>query len=243
MTLKMAVAARPGCGQRHDHPHQRRQPRVAVDHRRLLDVARDLGEEALHHPDHEARVQAGVDQNQPEPGVEQTPLGQGDVERDHEQDAGDHAHEQRHHERRLVEPEAHPEPGERVGRQRADRQADGDRDRDDDQAVLQVRPEVVGVEEPRVVARGGVVRVQRDAAEDVDRLLERRVEHPPEREDGDRQDQRDHGVEADPGQAPAHRTVFRSMRTATSISSMTIASRAMSIAAAWPYWVNRNAVL
>ena len=57
------------------------------------------------------------------------------------------------------------------------------------------------------------------------------------------EDQRDHGVEADPGQARAHRTVFRSMRTATSISSMTIASRAMSIAAAWPYWVNRNAVL
>ena len=48
---------------------------------------------------------------------------------------------------------------------------------------------------------------------------------------------------ADPGQAGPHRAVLRIMRTATTMSSITIASSAISIAAAWPYWVNRNAVL
>ena len=58
-----------GGGLRQHHLHERLQARVAVDHRGLLVLARDLVDEALEQPDGEADVDRGVEQDQAELGV------------------------------------------------------------------------------------------------------------------------------------------------------------------------------
>ena len=99
ITPKIAVAARPGAASGRMIRRIAEEPRVAVDERRLLDVVRDLVEEALHHPDDEARVDPGVDEDQAEAGVEQPELRQREVEGNDEQDRRDDPHEQRRDQR------------------------------------------------------------------------------------------------------------------------------------------------
>ena len=102
---------------------------------------------------------------------------------------GQHPHEQHAVEREAVDAEAEPEAREGVRGERPEHEADEDRGCHDDDAVRQVRAEVVLVEQPVVVVERDVLRPELDAGEDVDGLLERRVDHPPEREQG--QDERD----------------------------------------------------
>ena len=57
ITAKMAVAARPGAASGSVMRRKAVEARVAVDHRRFLEIDRDLAEEALHHPDAEGDVE------------------------------------------------------------------------------------------------------------------------------------------------------------------------------------------
>ena len=87
-------------------------------------------------------------------------------------------------------------------------------------------------------------RGERDAGEDIDPLLERQADHPPEREEADDHHDADGGVGS---QAPDSRPLIsgalearRISRITAIINANTTTKRVMSIAAAWPYWVKLN---
>ena len=71
-------------GQR-DAPH-RPEPRATIDAGRLLDIARDLVEEALHHPDDERDAEHRVDQDHPLVGVDEVQVAEDEKQRDREDD-------------------------------------------------------------------------------------------------------------------------------------------------------------
>ena len=70
--------------QRQRHPEEGLEPRVAVEHRRVLVLRRDLVDEALHHPDREREVERRVDQDQPELRVDQVEVPVHEEDRDHD---------------------------------------------------------------------------------------------------------------------------------------------------------------
>ena len=86
----------PVVGLRQHHLAERLQPRVAVDHRRLLVLARDLVDEALEQPDRERDVDRAVEQDHAELRVRQAELAVHQVDRDRHRD-------RRHHPRRQDE--------------------------------------------------------------------------------------------------------------------------------------------
>ena len=118
-----------GRGERQGDAAEGGEARIAVDHRRFLEIDRDLAEEALHHPDAEGDVERRVGDDQPEPGVEQ-------LEPQHQQIDRDQDHHRRHDAQRqqrqpdlALQPEAQTEAGDGIGAERADDERDGDRTR------------------------------------------------------------------------------------------------------------------
>jgi hypothetical protein len=196
--------------------------------------------EALHHPDHEGRVQARVDQDQPEARVQETPCRQHDIERDAEHDAREHPDEQNQIERHLADAVVQAKPGQGVGGERAQDEAYRDRGGHHDHAVQKGIAEVVVVEETVVVVEGDLLRPERHTREDVDRTLEGCGDHPPEGEECE-QDRRAER-QMDRGQAEAFakgHSIFsearRISRTAAVIRTIRKASTPISIAMALPY--------
>src|SRR5205823_8147563 len=69
------------------HPHIR----GAVDSRRILDVRRELVEEALHHPDRERQIESRIESNDPGIGARKAGNAEHDENRDDHHDRRQHA--------------------------------------------------------------------------------------------------------------------------------------------------------
>ena len=152
-----------GPRERQDHPEQRPDARAAVDSRRILEIARDRLEVVAHDPQHERRRERAVDDDQPDPRVEQMQADHDQVQRDHEGDRRDHVRGEEQQQRRSRA--AKPQPRERVGAEHADRDRDRDGGGRDDQAVEQRGTEV---REDRAAGGGEDLRVaaEREVARD-----------------------------------------------------------------------------
>ena len=68
--VKMAVTATPGAIDRQDDAAQDGEVAQPVEHRRLVEIARHLDQEAAQQPDGEGEVEGDVDEDQPEIGVD-----------------------------------------------------------------------------------------------------------------------------------------------------------------------------
>src|SRR5437870_11132665 len=168
-----------GRREREDHARERTEPRRAVHHRRLFEVAGDRPEEAHQEPGAERDRERRVRDEQCPEAVDQVKALQDRVERDEEQGRRDEVHDE--HSRRQDPPPGIPDAGQAVAREARDdhgheRGADGD-----ERAVLDPGQEVRRAEERGVVperrrARVGVRREGLELRRRRGRGVRRRVE-------------------------------------------------------------------
>ena len=143
----MATATRAGrdIGM-HDLPEQPRQ-RAAVDDRRLLDLHRDLVEEALEQPDGHREGHHQVDQDQALVGVHDLQVAQRHEERDDDDDAREELREQHRPQQRVAAGD--PVAREAVAAEHADDQGDGRRRAGDEERVEEGCGSASGCGRPR----------------------------------------------------------------------------------------------
>ena len=157
---------RPGRGQRQHDLAQRREPRVAVDHGRVLVLGRDGPEVAVEHPDGERQLVRGVEQHEAGERVGEADQRE-ERERRHRQrrqrDAH-HGHDHEQHDPLAFELEAR----ERIGGESGDQHAQRDGERRHDRAVEEVLVDA-GAEELRVVLE------RRRGRQELRRILEDRL--------------------------------------------------------------------
>src|SRR3954451_21344671 len=96
-------------GERQDDPTERAEAGVAVDHRRLLEVDRDLAEEALHHPDDDRHVEGGIHDDQADLRVQEPEPLHDEEQRDDDHDRWQEPDHQQAEPDVAVEPAPEPE--------------------------------------------------------------------------------------------------------------------------------------
>src|SRR5580700_11038710 len=80
-----------GSNQRQNDAQQDADPPFPVEHRRLLDFARQLFDESAHHPDYERQVQRDIDEDESDERIEQTNLAQHQEKRNDRHNRRKHA--------------------------------------------------------------------------------------------------------------------------------------------------------
>ena len=193
--------------------------KIAVDHGGLLEIERNLAEEAFHHPDAEGDVERRVGDDQPEPGVEQAEPQHQQVDRD-EDDHGRHdAQRQQRQPDPALELEAQAEARDGVGAERTGGERQRYRDRGYRDGVEQEVAELLLREQVHVVPERRRMRIERAILRDLAVRLERGRHHPVDRQQHDRQD--DDGEDG-AGDAGDHAvSTRRNRRTAASARAST----------------------
>ena len=128
-------------------------------------------------------------------GVQHGNVGEENVERDDQADARQHLDPDQEHEEGLAAGEA--VLLERDGGEECEHHRDPDRDEHDDHRVLHVRPEVRLVDRVVEVPQGRLDREPRRRAIDLVVRLERRRDHPEDREGHDREESEAENVPAE----------------------------------------------
>ena len=129
-----------GRDQRQHDPHEGAETGRAVDHRRLLELLRDAGDEPAQRPDAERKDDRDVGDDHAGELVDLMDAAEHDVERDDQRGERHHLHREDHHHEHAGSAEA--EPRERQGGEERERDRRRHDRADDDQAVLDVVPEV-----------------------------------------------------------------------------------------------------
>ena len=204
-----------GSHKREDDAHERAHARSTVDHRRLLEVGRDVVHESTQRPHHEGQHHREVIRDHSDQAVDLADRVEQQVDGDDQRVQRHHLHADDHDDESRPAPK--PEPRDGDGGQERDNDGDGDDRKHDGQAVDHVVPEERHLHRgDEVVERGRRREPVRVEAEDLLAGLERCGDHPVDRKDHHGEDQQPGPVVEDAQPCSSHapaslieRTVWR----------------------------------